>query len=35
MKAKDTLLFSNIIPQNPILAKRAWLWHYVYAYNAQ
>ena len=29
MKAKDTLLFNNIITQNPMLAKKAWFWHVV------
>ena len=24
MKAKDTLLFNNIITQNPIFVRRAW-----------
>ena len=28
MKATDTLVFSNIITQNAILAKRAWFWHF-------
>ena len=27
MKAKDTLLLNNTIPQNPNLARRAWFWH--------
>ena len=27
MKAKDTLLFNNIITQHSVLAKRAWFWH--------
>ena len=27
MKAKDALLPTKIITQNPILAKRDWFWH--------
>ena len=27
MKARDTLLFKNVITRNPILARSAWLWH--------
>ena len=27
MKAKDTLLLNNTTTQNPILARRAWIWH--------
>ena len=30
MKAKDTLLFNNIITQNPVLARRASFWHVAY-----
>ena len=26
MKAKDPLLFDNIITQYPVLARRAWFW---------
>ena len=29
MKAKDTHLLNNTIPQNPILARRAWFWYVV------
>ena len=27
MKAKDTLLFNDIMIENPSLARRAWFWH--------
>ena len=33
MKGEDTLLFNNIITQNPILVGRAWFWHVVPYYE--
>ena len=27
MKARDTILFNNLLTQNFILARRAWFWY--------